>query len=61
MNNLILFVNSFLSYLLVAVIIVALGAIAITIGITMRKKSDAKAALEEKAEGTDEDEKVTEA
>lgn len=42
MNNLILFVNAFLSYLLVFVIVVVLCAIAIAIGITIRKKQDAK-------------------
>jgi uncharacterized protein (UPF0333 family) len=46
MNNLILFVNSFLSYILLFVIIVIVAGIAMSIGITMRKKSDAKAALE---------------
>lgn len=52
MNNLILFINSFLSYLLVALVIVILGAIAITIGITMRKRSDAKLAALEETAGT---------
>lgn len=46
MNNLILFVNSFLSYILLFVIIVIVAGIAMSIGITMRKKADAKAALE---------------
>lgn len=49
MNNLILFVNSFLSYLLVFAIVVVLCAIAIAIGITMRKKKDAKLALQSEA------------
>ena len=49
MNNLILFVNSFLSYLLVFAIVVVLCAIAIAIGITMRKKKDAKLALQREA------------
>ena len=37
MGNLIAFINSFLSYLLVVVIIVALCAVAGFIGITLRK------------------------
>ncbi|MGN0246243.1 MAG: hypothetical protein ACI4DK_09805 [Lachnospiraceae bacterium] len=49
MNNLILFVNSILSYLLVFAIVVVLCAIAIAIGITMRKKKDAKLALQSEA------------
>lgn len=40
MNNLILFINSFLSYLLVFAVIVVVVAVAI--GITLRKKKDAK-------------------
>lgn len=46
MNNLILFVNSLLSYLLVFVVIVIVAGIAIFIGITMRKKKNAQEALE---------------
>ena len=49
MNNLILFVNSFLSYVLFFAIVVVLCAIAIAIGITMRKKKDAKLALQSEA------------
>ena len=49
MNNLILFVNSFLSYVLDFAIVVVLCAIAIAIGITMRKKKDAKLALQSEA------------
>ena len=49
MNNLILFVNSFLSYLFLLVVVVVLCAIAIAIGITMRKKKDAKLALQSEA------------
>lgn len=49
MNNLILFVNSFLSYVLVLAIVVVLCAIAIAIGITMRKKKDAKLTLQSEA------------
>ena len=40
MNNLIAFVNEFLSYLLVMVIIVALCGVAIFIGTTLRKRKD---------------------
>ena len=37
MDNLILFLNSFLSYLLVMAVIVVLGGVAIFIGIKLRK------------------------
>lgn len=47
MNNLILFFNSFLSYLLVFVVIVLLVAVAVFIGITMRKKKNLQLAAEE--------------
>ena len=40
MNNLIAFVNEFLSYLLVMVIIMALCGVAIFIGTTLRKRKD---------------------
>ena len=56
MNNLILFVNSLLSYLLVFVVIVIVAGIAIFIGITMRKKKNAQEALE--AEAADAEEAV---
>jgi uncharacterized protein (UPF0333 family) len=52
MENLILFLNSFLSYILLFVIIIVVAGIAMFIGITMRKKSDAKEAAE-KAEATE--------
>ena len=42
MTNLILFFNTFLSYLLVFVIIVALVIIACILGVKWRKSSDAK-------------------
>ena len=42
MSNLILFVNSFLSYLLLMLIIVIIAGVAIFIGITMRKNKNAK-------------------
>ena len=35
------FVNSFLSYLMLLVIIAIVGAVAITLGITLRKKKNA--------------------
>lgn len=43
MNNLILFVNSFLSYLLVMAVIAVLAGIAVFIGIKLRKNKNAKA------------------
>ena len=45
MTNLILFLNSFFSYLLLFVIIVALVIVACIIGVKWRKSKDAKAAL----------------
>lgn len=50
MQNLILFLNAFLSYLLVFVLIVALVIVACVIGVKWRKSKDAKTAL---AEGAD--------
>lgn len=47
MNNLILFLNSFLSYLLLFVIMVALVVIACVIGAKFRKSRDAR--LQEEA------------
>ena len=44
MTNLILFVNAFLSYLLVFVLIIALVIVACIIGVKWRKSKDAKAA-----------------
>ncbi len=35
------FFNSFLSYLMVMIVIAAVGAVAITLGITLRKKKNA--------------------
>lgn len=46
MSNLILFVNSFLSYLLVFVVVVSLIVIAVKIGIALRKKKDLQMAAE---------------
>lgn len=46
MTNLILFVNSFLSYLLCFLLIVALVIVACIIGVKWRKSKDAKAAAQ---------------
>ena len=53
MANLIAFLNSFLSYLLVFVICVAAVALACVIGVTLRKKKDAKAAIENAEKATE--------
>lgn len=45
MANLIAFLNSFLSYFLLFVICVAVVIVAVRVGITMRKRKDAKDAL----------------
>lgn len=50
MTNLILFVNAFLSYLLVFVLIIVLVIAACVIGVKWRKSKDAKAALQEAAQ-----------
>ena len=50
MTNLILFVNSFLSYLLLFLFIIALVIVACVIGVKWRKSKDAKAALAEQTE-----------
>ena len=46
MTTLILFVNAFLSYLLVFVFIIAVVVVACIIGVKWRKSKDAKAAVE---------------
>ena len=46
------FLNSFLSYLVLLVIIVAVGAVAVTLGITLRKKKNA-AEEKQQTEATD--------
>lgn len=46
MTNLILFVNAFLSYLLVFVFIIAVVVVACIIGVKWRKNKDAKIAAE---------------
>ncbi len=53
MANLILFVNSLLSYLLLFVLIVALVIVACVIGVKWRKSKDAKAALDTQADAAD--------
>lgn len=53
MTNLILFVNAFLSYLLIFVLIVALVIVACIIGVKWRKSKDAKAALAGGADAAD--------
>ena len=53
MNNLILFINSFLSYVALMAVIVVLAGIAVYIGITMRKKKN----LQQIAENTESAEK----
>lgn len=45
LNNLILFINSFLSYFLVFAIIVVLILIAVMIGVRLRKSKDARTAV----------------
>ena len=49
-----LFLNSFLSYLLLFVLIAVLAVIAVAIGITMRKKKNAREAAEALTRGTEE-------
>ena len=43
MNNLILFVNQFLSYILLMAIIVVVGAIGFTVGVKTRKTPEGEA------------------
>ncbi len=44
------FINSFLSYLLLLAVIVALAGVAVFIGITLRKKKNADKPVEKAAE-----------
>lgn len=53
MNNLILFFNAFLSYILLFLVIIAVAAVAMFIGIKRRKAQDAKALLEQTAAETE--------
>ncbi len=54
MNNLILFLNQFLSYILLMAIIVAVGAVGFTVGVKWRKAKDAAAAASEAAPAAEE-------
>ena len=56
MNNLILFVNSFLSYLLLMAVIVILAGIAVFIGIKLRKNKNAK--VEQMQAATEQEQKA---
>lgn len=51
MTNLILFLNSFLSYLLLFILIIALVIVACIIGVKWRKSKDAKNASNSDLEG----------
>lgn len=53
MTSLVLFINSFLSYLLLFALIVVLVIVACVIGVKWRKSKDAKAALETPADAVD--------
>lgn len=53
MTNLVAFLNSFLSYLLLFAVCVIVVVVAVKIGITMRKNKDAKDALAASVEATD--------
>ncbi len=53
MNNLILFINSFLSYALCFVVIVALVVIACIIGVKLRKKKDVQVIVAEDAKASE--------
>ena len=50
MANLVLFINSFLSYLLVVVVFVLVASIAVFVGIKLRKNKNIKDAAGEAAE-----------
>ncbi len=52
-NNIIRFINSFLSYLLVVAVVIIVASIAVFIGIKWRKTKDAKNALESTEEVSD--------
>ena len=53
MNNLILFFNAFLSYIVLFLVIIVVAAVAMFIGIKRRKAQDAKALLEQTAAETE--------
>lgn len=50
MENLILFLNSFLSYIVLMVIIIIVAGIAVTIGLTLAKRKSAKTAANQEPE-----------
>lgn len=50
MENLISFLNSFLSYLVLMVIIIIVAGIAVTIGLTLAKRKNAKKAAAQEPE-----------
>ena len=47
------FLNSFLSYLVVLIVIAAVGAVAITLGITLRKKKNKIEGMQQEKESAD--------
>ncbi len=53
MNNLVLFTNAFLSYLLLFILCVCVVIVAVLIGIKIRKSKDAKDALASQAVSAD--------
>lgn len=57
MDNLILFINAFLSYFLVFAVIIVLVTAAVFIGIRLRKAKDAKNALAEELSGSPDEER----
>ena len=50
MEKLVSFINAFLSYGVLMLIILAVGAVAITVGLTLAKRKNAKAAVQAKNE-----------
>jgi len=52
MGNVILFTNTFLSYLLLLVIIVVIAGVGVFIGIKMRKNKDSKMETAQASDGT---------
>ena len=43
------FLNSFLSYLMLMLVIVIVGGVAVTIGLTLRKRANAQQAISQEA------------
>ncbi len=56
MDNLILFINAFLSYFLVFIVIIVLVTAAVFFGIRLRKAKDAKHALAKELSGAPDEE-----